>query len=310
MKLAVFYPESIYSAWSCSGGLANTFRRMGNDVIKCPINPHGRTMRRSEFPALDDLRACDAIVLSGMEHFHKHLLALYPDWQKLSVLKLGWFHETQEREDYGQLPLDEIKRTYDIGFTPAAQDEKYGLAWLPFGVDTEVFRPSDVPPCFDAGFVGLLYGPRQEFLKKTGLAEILRFAKVDATGSGGKPDVEWSARLLAESYRSFKLFVNLPSLCQHVVTKVYEVMACGVALLTPIPETSAEGIMRNFAWFTGGHSLLYYVDNPKPIIDEVLADDALRISLAQDGLAEIRRNHRLEKRCEVLLSHVSAGVAA
>jgi len=310
MKLAVFYPESIYSAWSCSEGLANTFRRMGNDVIKCPINPHGRTMRRSEFPALDDLRACDAIVLSGMEHFHKHLLALYQDWQKLSVLKLGWFHETQEREDYGQLPLDEIKRTYDIGFTPAAQDEKYGLAWLPFGVDTEVFRPSDVPPCFDAGFVGLLYGPRQEFLKRTGLAEILRFAKVDATGSGGKPDVEWSARLLAESYRSFRVFVNLPSLCQHVVTKVYEVMACGTALVTPVPVGATDDVMRNFAQFRNAKDLLYYTDTPKLWIEQLLSDHNYREKLAAQGWQEIGANHTLEKRCEVLLSHVSAGVAA
>ena len=54
-------------------------------------------------------------------------------------------------------------------FCPAIQDEKYGFRYLPFGVDTEIFKPAfsegdgnafmpiKPPKSIDAAFIGLLY---------------------------------------------------------------------------------------------------------------------------------------------------------
>jgi glycosyltransferase involved in cell wall biosynthesis len=294
LRVALFYPLSIYSAWSCSQGLHDTLVAMGHDVEDCPIVPDPKLpLSRSKYPK--NLEEFDRVIVSGPEHLHPFLLALYPDFENSNVKTIGWWHETVNRSDYGTLDYKQINRNYDTVFTPAKQDELYGMNWLPFGVDLKMFTPG-TEPCFDLGFVGLLYGKRQEWLKTAGI-ENLRMARVEATGPNGT-DVRWSARLLAESYRSFRVFLNLPSLCEHVVTKVYEAMACGVALVTPFQDGPGR---ENFSIFENGKHLQYYADNPKGIISQLLEAPEYCQKMAKQGMEEVREKHDLKLRCEVLL---------
>jgi hypothetical protein len=98
------------------------------------------------YPSSEQLRDLDGIVVSGPEHIRSQLLALYPGWRKIAVPKVAWMHETVTREDNGTLPVEEIRQLADTTFCPAFQDQKYGLRWLPFGVDIELFKPIGTSP--------------------------------------------------------------------------------------------------------------------------------------------------------------------
>ena len=150
--------------------------------------------------------------------------------------KVSWLHETVEREDYGRLPIESIKDLAHATFMPAFQDQKFGMEWLPFSVDTHVFKPDwTVPKKFDAAFIGLMYPERTPFVQALrpylGGIEILH-CDIQVKDLGGVR-MRDSAALYVDNLRRIKVFVNLPTLCQHTVTKVYEVLACGTFLITP-----------------------------------------------------------------------------
>lgn len=299
MKLAVFFPASLFSAWACSYGLVNTLRRMGHQVEAVAIDPQSRTQGRiSGF-----YNHVDGIIISGPEHIGK-----FTPRHNHSV---AWMHETVEREDYGKLDVDAIKRSADVVFCPGIQDEQYGFRYLPFGVDTEIFKPGvpyyydhetniegGVKKTIDAGFIGLLYPKRQEFLAKlkkhgvnltTGNVQVLELGGVNP---------QKTAELYAENIRKIKVFVNLPTLSQLAVTKVYEVMACGTHLLTPQVSD-----MRNFDGLPCdpydesepeklGNRLKLLLTGPSEILAKHAAKNAKRM----------HDEHRLELRCEKLIS--------
>lgn len=306
MKLAVFFPASLFSAWACSYGLVNTLRRMGHEVIPYACNPQHQGKPT-------DVGNVDGVIVSGPEH----LLHNSPDIQRMGIRPpvVSWLHETVEREDYGKLDVDAIKRCADIIFCPGIQDEKYGFRYLPFGVDTEVFNPgprimeryasagqnagdSLTPKTIGAGFIGLLYPKRQEFLAKlkkhgvdltTGNVQVLELGGVNP---------QKTAELYAENIRKIRVFVNLPTLSQLAVTKVYEVMACGTHLLTPQVSD-----MRNFEGLPCdpydesepeklGNRLKLLLTGPSEILAKHAAKTAKRM----------HDEHRLELRCEKLIA--------
>ena len=132
MKLAVFFPASLFSAWACSYGLVDCLRRMGHEVTGVPID-----LAKAHAPQVPADGDFEGVIISGPEHLRRsHSI----HWK---VPTVAWLHETVEREDYGKLDVEAIKRSADVVFCPAVQDEKYGFRYLPFGVDTEIFRPTD-----------------------------------------------------------------------------------------------------------------------------------------------------------------------
>lgn len=287
MKLAVFFPASLFSAWACSYGLVNTLRRMGHEVTSIPVTPNSE-----DFSVPLGIDGC---IISGPEHIGKQITPL-------KVPRVAWMHETVEREDYGKLDVDAIKRSADVVFCPGIQDEKYGFRYLPFGVDTEVFKPGvpyyydpetniegGVKKTIDAGFIGLLYPKRQEFLAKlkkhgvnltTGNVQVLELGGVNP---------QKTAELYAENISKIKVFVNLPTLSQLAVTKIYEVLACGTPILTP--EVSD---MRNLEGLPVG------VYKEAAQVAEYLA--CMKFSAPGDASEYIHANHRLELRCEKLIA--------
>jgi hypothetical protein len=330
VRVSVFYPHSLYSAWSVSMGLVDELRRMGHDVSDCGIVPNPEVpLKRSRYPKPEELKDYDLILVSGPEHLRPYIAALYPNFAKVKTKKIAYWHETVNRSDYGQLPYRDINAPFDAVFTPAVQDQELGMSWLPFGVDTGMFFPGacgfclgtgsdlnndaeEVETCkhcsgtkvttqeppkeYDACFIGLMYQKRIDFLKKNQI-ENLKIGNVQVVDFNG-----FNSRLTAQLYANelfkMKVLVNLPSLCEHVVTKVTEAMAAGTAVVTPF----MEGVGReNFKMFENGKDLLYYSENPKGLIESLLNDAEFRGRLAMQGCKEVHEKHSLRKRLEVIL---------
>jgi hypothetical protein len=297
MRVAVFYPDYVLASWSLSRGLADVFRRLGHDVLNCGIIPDpARPLHRDRYPRFEQLNALDRIIVSGPEHLRRYIRALYPAWDTLRPKVVGWLHETLRREDYGMLPLEELRRLCHCLVTPAYQDQEYGLAWLPFGVDPQMFN-GDVEGPREHGptFIGGLYTKRREALKRWGIG--LRVANVGIQGTGGLLLTE-SARAYADALRNIKIFVNLPTLCDHVVLKVLESLACGCAVVTPLTTSGAAA--ENYRVFQHKVHLLYYEDDPRDCL-RMTEDEAFRKAVAREGQREVIAKHDLCFRCQKLL---------
>ena len=300
MRLACFHPASVFCAWSVATGLVDTLNRMGHETAGFSLDVTTQSIDPRMYPTAEQLRGFDGIVISGPEHVRGHLLKLYPKWRKISVPKVAWMHETVEREDYGRMNLDQVGTVADKTFCPAIQDEKYGFKWLPFGVDTAVFKPdAKQPKQYDTAFIGLVYPKRAEFLQKlkpflNGV--ILRLGNVQVSDLSGVR-VRETVALYADNLRKIKVFVNLPSLSELVVTKVYEALACGTFLITPaIPEPrNFDDIQAHF----------YDRNRPADLVERIrfcLEHEEERIQSTTVCCDQIHRLHRLELRCETLVN--------
>lgn len=317
MKLACFYPGSLYCAWSLGTGLVDTLQHMGHDVLPIPIEGVENSTRgdraaalpvRNLYPSAAELKRFGGILLSGPEHMRPELLTLYPDWERIDVPKVSWLHETVEREDYGRLPIEAIKGLAHSTFTPAFQDQKFGMEWLPFGVDTHVFKPDwSIRKDFEAAFIGLMYPKRTQFMQALrpclGEIEIL-YCNIQVTDLGGLR-IRDTAALYADNLRRIKVFVNLPTLCQLAVTKVYEVLACGTFLITP-----AIGEHQNFENL---QAHFYLPNRPDRLADSIrfcLEREEERNEEARLCCEQVHRLHRLELRCETLIAALKGELCA
>ena len=317
MKLACFYPGSLYCAWSVATGLVDTLGRLGHHVLPVPIEGIENSAcgqraavlpARHSYPTSTELRNFDGILLSGPEHIRPELLALYPDWNSIDVPKVSWLHETVEREDYGRLPIETIKQLAHCTFTPAFQDQKFGMEWLPFGVDTHVFRPDwNISKDFDAAFIGLMYPKRTQFMEalRPFLGDIrILHCNIQVTDLGGLR-VRDTAALYADNLRRIKIFVNLPTLCQLAVTKVYEVLACGTFLITPAiaEHRNFENLQAHF----------YLPNRPDQLAESIrfcLDREEERNEAARMCCEQVHRLHRLELRCETLVAALKGELCA
>ncbi len=262
MRIALFYPDSIYSAWSLSRGLLDELGRMGHEVIDCGMKPDLPLPHLSDrYPSFDELNGVDRIIVSGPEHLRGFITALYPTWDEIKPKVVGWLHETMSREDYGTLPVDAIKRFCPILFTPAHQDQQYGFPWLPFGVDTAVFHGEvNFPREHGTTFIGLMYAKRLDWLRRWGI--VPRIVRAEVKGPDGVLPRE-TVHCYASELRQSRVLLNLPTLCDHLVTKVFEAMACGCAVVTPINLNTVGA--ENYSLFQNNVHLFYYEDDPRDL---------------------------------------------
>src|SRR5439155_532497 len=102
---------------------------------------------------------------------------------------------------------------------------------------------------------------------------------------------------LAMNLRRLKICLNLPSLSQHNVTRVFEALACGCCLVTPKLEGVAA---KNDALFEDGVHLVRYGDRHMgglaQVLRELLANDEARQKIAIAGARQVREKHSLEAR--------------
>ncbi len=357
-----------------SDGIGSTLRKMGHQVRDFP---RGRPYCPTLTP--DDLKQADLIIASGFEHLSRdQRLSPFDDrhvsialWKKLQVPKVAWYHESARR------PLDApiasvwkgIEPLIDQHFFPAIQDaEMYDQPhfangrshWLPFGVDTDVFKPEACPMCkgrpplkfykpkdgweknisllqpgmvvaseevkemsepticpecagvghvptkktVNIGFIGLMYGPRADYAAKLAqhLHDVIIVAgKVQVVDLDGYP-FEENAHRLAANYRRIKVFFNFPAMSQLLVTKVYEIMACGTMLVTPYVTGAGE---HNLDVFEHTKHLVYYDPNNLAFINQVLREfqerDTDREFMALRGMREVHEKHSLRLRLEQML---------
>lgn len=336
MKIAVFHPENMACAWSMAGGITSTLRKMGHsvtDVVMPTMRQADQQLMdyfKAERPKLEEVAAMDLLIVSGPEHICPWIVAIYgqKEWESLTMPKAAWLHESCRREDF-QFDVNNFKWIADEFFFAGQQDADFhdqapfllGRShWMPLGVDTDIFKPGmkidlgNIPlrHAHEIAFIGLQYPKRHTFLQALTRHKIpaIKLGRVMIEDLNGF-DAEGTARRLAANYRSIKVFLNLPAMSNMLVSKVYEVMACGTFLLTSsLPE---DGI-KNMDLFKGGKHLVYYKASHIPYLAQLLRDwidakhDEDRKIIAETGCKEVHENHSLKKRMEDMLT-VIAGKA-
>ena len=235
MKVAVVYPETLYCGWNQAHGIVDVLRRTGRDV-------EAFSVEQGRGNLFVDSNGFDGVLVVAPENIWRQVRIKGP------APVAGWCCEPMEREDYGKIDPRTVTSLCDHVFTAALQDEKHGFTWLPFGVDTEMFFPDlGQEQDIDIGFIGMLYEKRMAFLKEFGPMIRPRFGdkvKGMVCGSVSVQDIDGlnyrdTAERYAQNIRRIKVFLNLPTLSQLAVSKIYEVLACGVPIVTP--EVSEMG---------------------------------------------------------------------
>lgn len=313
-------------------GIADTLRRMKHAVTSCELfpvqdpSPEYLAGIQARWPSIEDLDKQDLILVSGPEHFYPWLQAIYTKeaWEKLTVPKFGWYHESFYRDDY-KIDPHSLAPWCDEHFVPAAQDADYldqevffpGRAhWLPFGVDLKMFRPHQVMPevpgdsgvrRYPAGFIGLIYPKRQAYLHALSRHKIpdIRHGSClvqDLDGYDGPASTD----LLVKNYWRIRVFLNLPSMSELIVSKVYEVLACGGFLMTPMLGSN-RGADKNMEQFKDKEHLIYYRPAAVPQVAAELRHwvspemDQERKRIAVSGMAHVVANYSLQARLEEML---------
>jgi hypothetical protein len=277
MKIAVFYPAGS-TAWSITKGVCSAFSKMKHIITDCG----------SEYK--ESLEYYDMIFVSGPEYLWKDLRTAYPQWDSLPGIKVGWLHETVEREDYktnpiaidGKLPIGELKKLTPHLFTPAIQDQKYELPFLPFGVDEDKFCPGHKEE-YGSIYTGSLYKKRKDLLNLypeiRSLAGYRDYATIDQ---------------YIDAIKGATVVLNLPSLSEASNTRTFEVLASKTMLIAPA-MLYPDGI------FEDGVHLLYYQGSPVSAFEKV---KDLAGTLAQQGYDEVLRKHTITHRMKTVLDAV------
>src|SRR6266576_735009 len=341
MKICLLYCGSVTASWSLGDGLANALQKAGHQVLRI-----ARGRLHCPLVTVQALNLADAIIVSGPEHilrahvkgggpngynFTDNELTIY-DWKhEVKPPKIFLYHESNHREDQ-TFGFEDYLTYGDYHFFPAVQDaETYDQEhfakgrsfWLPFGVDTDVFKRIACAVCrngvtrigckvclgvgtqpnqkdIDVGFVGMMYPKRNQFISnlsqhmKQGRDPWVVIGNVQVQDMDG-PAGAGQAKRLAMNYRRCKGFLNMPAYSELLVTKVLEVMACGTFLLTPMLAGSAEA---NCSVFQHAKDLAYYNTTNLPFIVQTMREfverDELRERIALTGMSKVIEKHSLK----------------
>lgn len=293
-KVGVFHNITTeYSPWSCAEGIAATLNQQGYKVFDFK-NP------RHTPPTVDILEAMDVIILSGPEHFFDAILNYYGEaWLKLSTIKVAWYTETSKRDDR-VFDFGSYRNLADYHYFPAIQDAvEFDGIWLPFGVDTNIFRPISLKKKHQFAFIGSMYPKRQEYIKHLG-------SKVEILSPAIGSDQVTSLVALIKAYNEIDIFVNLPAYSRLLVTKITEVMACQTMIITP--RLDDESAAQNMTQFDDGVHLVYYdAQNPRElckILDYYATRPDARDAIAMAGWQEVTRNHTLSSRIKYIMENI------
>jgi hypothetical protein len=310
VKIAAFYSDSPFAGWVQCEGFVDVLKRMGHEVVGIGVPPVTQITKEQAEKINKPIDDCELILVSGPEHLRKWIEAFYPSWEKYSAPKVGWYHESFEREDYS-LDYAKFERMFDFHFFPDRNDaEKYKGEWLPLGVDTEMFWTTKIgdssawctPRDIDVAFIGLMYPKRAKFVEelKPHLGDInIKFmvgcqsewglipaiSVFDADGLNMRRSME----LLAETYRRIKVFVTFPSLSNVLVAKVLESLSCGCRLVAPMQPVP----LLHYGYIT-----------PQGCAEGIrVALDTIAPRPAEAPM-DVYENHRMELRFEQILSKV------
>lgn len=161
--------------------------------------------------------------------------------------------------------------------------------WNPYSVDIAFFHPNGSARDIDVAFVGQLHPfPERVHLIRR-LSERYKMNEPRLYLQQEIPGV----------YSRAKIVLNLP-LADDLNFRTFEAMSCGAMLLTRRVNNGQEALFeegKHYAAFADEQELFekvaYYLSHPEE-----------RGAIAAAGLAEVRLNHRLEQRLEILFSKV------
>lgn len=256
MRIAAFYSNSPFAGWVQCEGFVDVLKRMGHDVVGIGVPPVTKITKEEAARINKPISDCDLIIVSGPEHLRKWIQYFYKDWGKLTIPKVGWYHESFVREDYS-LNYADFEPMFDFHFFPDPDDaKKFKGDWLPLGVDTEMFWSGDNERDIEVGFIGLMYPKRAKFVEELSshLGDIkIKYMTACQSERGLIPaigvwdadglNIRRSMELLSDTYRRIKVFVTFPSLSKVLVAKVLESMACGCVLVAPKQPVELSGYL-------------------------------------------------------------------
>ncbi len=303
MKLFVFYPNpDLGCAWSLGEGLVRCLDRMGHKAIAVPIKTHYSVdAMRSVFPPYAELCEADGIIVSGMEHLASYIESVYGDaWKKLDVPVAAWYHESFDRKDVR--PFEAVRGYASHHFFPALNDANtQGGVYLPFAADTTIFRPlPHITKNSRLGFIGVVYEKRQKFLdelrpalERIGVTLDVRQVVIH---KGGEVSQLHSAQMYAQVVQRNELFLNLPTMSNLWVSKIVEVMACGVPIITP--KVSEPQLFENAGYYDP-----YDLDGLVHQVEQSLKLGPSTLAMCgRDAYLEVLERHTIEARVEKILS--------
>lgn len=353
MKIAFIWCGAVVAGWSAGDGLCNALRKAGHEILPIP-----RSRPTCPLVTAEALNIADAIIVSGPEHifeshvkgtqpnhysFGKEEISLY-DWKhNVKPPKIFMYHESNRREDR-TFGFEDYLSYADYHFFPAIQDaETYDQEhfakgrsfWLPFGVDTDVFRPVTCMVCkagvtkfsckyclgsgfqpsakdIDVGFIGMMYPKRNQYITslsqhwKAGRDPEIICGKVHVVDIDGFPWTDQVNRL-AMNYRRLKVFFNLPAYSELLVSKVVEVMACGTFILTPM----LDGVAEANCVFQHAKELAYYHPNNLPFVVQTLREfaerDEIRERIATAGMNLVHEKFSLKVQIKEIFEKCKLG---
>ncbi len=295
-KIVVFHNMAgVGSAWCFNEGIVSVLREMGYDVVDA------RKPFRRNVP-MWVLKKADLVILSAPEWFTHRIRQRYGSrWARLRTPKVAWYAESSYRDDR-TFPFAEMRHLADLHYFPAIQDaEEFHGSWLPFGVDTSIYKPKAVPVVHEAAFIGSIYPKRAEYLKSVNFP-------LEMMKPVSSPDTRHSYELLADAYCSTKILVNLPAYSRLLVARVTEALACGTFVLTP--RLDHPSALRNMDVYEDRKHLVYYnQDRPDELAGLVryyLAHPEERAAIAKAGHDEVHARHTLRQRLEKIIADAEA----
>ena len=187
------------------------------------------------------------------------------------------------------------------------------VQWQPFGFDPAVFSPSgDEERPVDViitGHLGHVYPMREQATRALRAAAAAgEFVLDDLTLHGCAHPTVTGAAFAARLARA-KIAVVTSSKFHYVLMKYYEAPACGCAMVC---QRASNGFKQFFTPYPNGEDCFAFdtVEEMLVQIRLLLADDAIRLSVAAAGQKHVHHMHTNQRRVDMLIGHVERmGVA-
>jgi len=192
-----------------------------------------------------------------------------------------------------------IDKFKDIGLSAIG----CSCAWLPWSVDTSVFKDYGLSRIHDVSFLGMVnryYPLRQKILKVLPKTKDIRFYTRKHPGDWNlKPERdlfrESYARILAQS----KIFIFDSSILNYPVAKYVEGMACKTLVMAPMP---LDGEYLHFK--PGFNFVEVNEDNFLENIRYYLSHEDERLRIAERGWETVNKYHTVQIRARQLVRYL------
>jgi Flp pilus assembly protein TadD len=203
----------------------------------------------------------------------------------------------------------EYARVFDFVFTTqrdyVEKFKAHGIQrvfWLPWSIDTRVFRDYGLERTYDIVFVGTM-DPSHRRKRSYLIEELSKKFRLDLFGT--QPDKRLSLPEMAEVYSQARIVLN-ESIFREVNFRVFEAMACGPLLLT---EKIGNGLFELFQ--DRKHLVVFDHTNFMDLAAYYLKYSEEREAIADSAKQIVTKKHshvtRARELVDILQSHMNLG---